>query len=72
MKCLICGEKLIESREDITKQVLGYTFEFKNVPIARCEKCNELHFPAKSSEFMEKEIAKYIMHKEKFVFEYKD
>lgn len=32
-KCLLCKGELIETKEDITEKMLGYVFEFKNVPV---------------------------------------
>jgi YgiT-type zinc finger domain-containing protein len=69
-KCLLCDGKLIESNEDVTEKVLGYTFEFKNVPVLKCSKCGEIHYTAEVNQFMEDEIKKNLKRDEKIIINY--
>lgn len=69
-KCLLCDGKLIESKEDITEKVLGYVFEFKNVPILKCDKCGEIHFSGPVNKFIEENISKRTKQEEKTTIEF--
>lgn len=71
-KCLLCGGKLIEAREDITEKVLGYIFEFKNVPVLKCDVCGEIHFSAAVNQFIEEQIAKRVKPTEKSIIDFND
>ena len=69
-KCLLCGGRLVQAREDITEKVLGYIFEFKNVPVLKCADCGELHFSAEINRFIEEHIAKKVKQTEKSTFDF--
>ena len=68
--CLLCDGELIETKEDITEKVLGYVFEFKNVPVLKCGKCGEIHFSGPVNEFIEEYIAKRIKQEEKSTIDF--
>jgi YgiT-type zinc finger domain-containing protein len=69
-KCLLCDGKLEHTKEDITEKVLGYVFEFKNVPVSKCAKCGEIHFSGPVNDFMEQYISKKIKQEEKAIFDF--
>ena len=69
-KCLLCDGKLIETKEDITEKVLGYVFEFKNVPVLKCAKCGEIHFSGSVNDFIEEYISKRIKKEEKSIIDF--
>lgn len=69
-KCLLCDGNLIETKENITEKVLGYVFEFKNVPVLKCAKCGEIHFSGPVNEFIEEYISKRIKKEEKSIIDF--
>jgi len=69
-KCFLCDGKLIETKEDITEKVLGYVFEFKNVPVLKCAKCGEIHFSGSVNDFIEEYISKRIKKEEKSIIDF--
>jgi len=69
-KCLLCDGELIESIENITEKVLGFVFEFKNVPVLKCDKCGEIHFSGPVNQFIEENISKRIKQKEKTTIDF--
>lgn len=71
-KCLLCGGKLVETREDITEKVLGYVFEFTNVPVLKCLECGEIHFSAEVNQFIEDHIANKVKQTEKSTFDFSE
>ena len=71
-KCLLCGGKLTETREDITEKVLGYIFEFKNVPVLKCDVCGEIHFSAEVNQSIEEHIARKVKQTEKSTIDFNE
>ena len=69
-KCLLCDGELVETKEDITEKVFGYVFEFKNVPVLKCNKCGEIHFSGPVNEFIEEYISKRIKQEEKSTIDF--
>jgi YgiT-type zinc finger domain-containing protein len=71
-QCLLCGGNLTGVRENITEKVLGYVFEFKNVPVLKCAECGEIHFSADVNKFIEEYISNKVKQAETTTFDFRD